>query len=198
MVKSAHPGSESELSREPYNTSTWGKRLEIRAGLFNVAVPAPFGPFTPSPDTGTLKRLCDVRVPTDLPGVASRDVTAYIFAEQTYDNNPRNIDPGPPETKVTTPEAEQREAFHGLFGRLESGRGGVSTFEDFLVPAHGKSIHIGADAVRLSVVFDPVRAGLVGVAFERERAAGFSINAGVATAVLLPDSVRDAYNLAGG
>jgi hypothetical protein len=186
----------SPLSRRKLDTSTWGKRLELRAGLNDPAIPAPFGPFTESPDALHLKRLVDVRVPTDLPGIASRDVTAYIVATQTYENNPDIIDPGPPAVKVVTPNANREPAFRALFGRLETGRGGISSFEDFIIPAHGKSIHIGADTVRLSVIFDPARVGYTGGGFLGQRAAGFSVIAGVATSDLLPDSVRDEYNLA--
>ena len=176
------------LSSRVEDTSTWGKRLEIKAGV-NFGAP---GVFSASPESARFKRLVDVRADTLAPGIASRDVTAYIVATQTYENNPP--------TRGQTIAADQASAFAGLYGRLETGRGGVSSFEDFIIPAHGKSIHIGADTSRLSIGVFPDRAGWNTVPnnFQGELAAGFSIVAGVTTALLLPDEVTQFYNIAVG
>ncbi|MDH5644458.1 MAG: hypothetical protein OEZ01_00535 [Candidatus Heimdallarchaeota archaeon] len=277
------------------DTSTWGKRLEIKCGYYDPAGLTPWGPFTESPDAGAWKRLVDVRVKTDTPSVLSRDVTAYVVATQTYANNSDIVQPaqgasvlavgavyptgfvggetlavtidttpvnvvfavtdqtlvqvlaainaastlagvgnvatdsggqilltspsigpgavvdvtggtgratiglpiatatGTAATKVQTPPAEYDTAFAGLFGRLETGRGGVTASEDFLIPAHGKVIHIGADAVRLSVGFFPDRAGWT-AGFQGKRAAGFSVQGGVTTADMLPHLIRQFYS----
>lgn len=284
-----------QLALARKETSTWGKRLEIKCGYYDPAGLAPWGPFTESPDAASWKRLVDVRVKTDTPSVLSRDVTAYIVARQTYANNSDIVQPaqgatilgaggtfptlfvggetllmtvdtvavnvvfaavdqsnaqvaaainvvstaaglgnvatvdggeiritsptigataqvditggtgratiglpiatanGSAATKVQTPQAEYDTAFAGLFGRLETGRGGVTASEDFLIPAHGKVIHIGADAVRLSVGFFPALAGWT-AGFEGKRAAGFSVQGGVTTADMLPHLIRQFYS----
>ena len=188
------------LSTLSSDTSTWGKRLAVRAGLSDPAIVVDFGPFTPSPDIGLLQRLVDVRAPTAKPSTTSRNVVAYIVASQVYDNNP-NITTALPQRnnpQAVTPLANRRPAFEALFGRLTTSRGGVSSFEEFTIPAHGASLHIGSDTARLEVIFDPGRVGLVddaGLDNRGKLAAGFSVVGGVASAGFYPDIIRQFFNL---
>ncbi len=192
------------LSRRGADTSTWGKRLVVRAGLNDSLVGAPFGPFTPSPDTKQLLRLVDVRTPTAKPSTSSRNVVAYIFAKQVYDNN-KQITTGLPQRdnpQAITPVGNRSSAFEALFGRLTTSRGGVSTFEEFVIPAHGVALHIGSDTARVEVRFDPVKANIpdgAGAAvdgFVRGKlAAGFDIVGGVATAGFYGDEVRQFFDI---
>lgn len=195
-----------ELSAKTRDTSTWGKRLAIRSGVWSPGDPSPvdppFGPFTPSPDILLLQRLVDVRAPTDKPSITSRDVTAYILARQLYDNNPSITtalpqDENPP---AVTPLINQHPAFEGLYGRLTTSRGGVSSFEDFNIPAQGVSMHIGSDTARLEVVFDPARAGITDATDvgKGKLAAGFSVVGGVASSGFYPDTIRQFLELVPG
>jgi hypothetical protein len=195
-------GRRPTLSTKGADTSTWGKTLQIRAGLNDSLVGAPFGPYTPSPDRSQLLRLVDVRAPTAKPSTTSRDVTAYIYARQVYDNN-KGITTNVPQRdfpQAITPLANRSSAFEALFGRLTVSRGGVSTFEEFVIPAHGVSLHIGSDTARLEVRFDPAKANipLDGAAdgFVRgKNAAGFIVTGGVATSGFYQDVIRQFYDL---
>ncbi|MDA8001610.1 MAG: hypothetical protein MPL62_10025 [Alphaproteobacteria bacterium] len=185
-----------QLARKRLDTSTWGKRLEIRAGLNDPLQGAPFGPFTQSPDAERFLRLVDVRAPTDRPSLISRDVVIYVTALQVYDNNPDIVDGAG--VRISTPPGDQQEAHAGLFVRVETGRGGVTAQEDSVVPAHGLSLHIGADSARVSVGFFPSRtqwdqapAGT----FNGAEAAGFRVQAGVGTAGLYRDFIRQYYDI---
>lgn len=192
------------LSQRGADTSTWGKRLVVRAGLNDSLVGVPFGPFTASPDTGQLLRLVDVRAPTAKPSTTSRDVVAYIFARQVYDNN-KGITTGLPQgsnPQAVTPVANRSSCFEALFGRLTTSRGGVSTYEEFVIPAHGVALHIGSDTARVEVRFDPRKANIPDGAaaaadgFVRGKlAAGFDVIGGVATAGFYGDEVRQFYDI---
>lgn len=194
-------GRRPTLSTKGADTSTWGKRLSIKNGLNDSLVGAPFGPFTPSPDTNQLLRLVDVRAPTAKPSTTSRDVTAYVFATQVYDNN-KSITTALPQRQnpqAVTPVANRAPAFEALFGRMTTSRGGVSTFEEFVIPAHGVALHIGSDTARVEVFFDPAKANIVDDAIPDSEirgklAAGFEVVGGVATAGFYPDEIRQFYD----
>lgn len=194
-------GRRPTLSSKSADTSTWGKRLSIKAGLNDSLVGAPFGPFTPSPDTNQILRLVDVRAPTSKPSTTSRDVTVYLFARQVYDNN-KSITTALPQAQnpqAITPVANRSPAFEALFGRLTTSRGGVSTFEEFVIPAHGVALHIGSDTARVEVQFNPAKANIEDDAtpdgFIRGKlAAGFEVVGGVATSGFYPDDVQQFFD----
>jgi hypothetical protein len=124
-------------------------------------------------------RCIDVRDLVDATSEESRDCTIYIEAEQLYQD--------------TTLPADRRGAYNALFGRLTTGSGGISVDEEFIIPALGKDIHIGADSVRLEVWYDPARAGYsetVVPGINVKACAGFRVKAHVTTALLLQDYVR--------
>lgn len=184
------------LTHAQDSTSTWGKRLTIKAGLNNAAALSPFAPFTQSPDSEQWFRLVDVRAATDRPSQDSRDVCIYVTGRQAYDNNPRIVDNnGVP---IVTPQVDQQEAHDGLFVRVETGRGGITSEETSVLPAHGLSLHIGADSARVSVGFFPSLTqwsqGGAGQ-FNGAMASGFEIKAGVATAGLYRDFIRQEYDI---
>jgi hypothetical protein len=124
-------------------------------------------------------RCIDVRDLVDATSEESRDCTIYIEAEQLYQD--------------TTLPADRRGAYNALFGRLTTGSGGISVDEEFIIPALGKDIHIGADSVRLEVWYDPARAGYsetVVPGINVKACAGFRVKAHVTTALLLQDYVQ--------
>lgn len=89
---------------------------------------------------------------------------------------------------------DREPAFEALFGRLTTSRGGVSSVEEFTIPAHGASLHIGSDTARLEVFFDPVRLGIVGLG---ALAAGFSVVGGVASSGFYQDEIRQFFRIGG-
>jgi hypothetical protein len=127
---------------------------------------------------------------------------AYIIARQKYDNNPgittalpQNSNP-----QAVTPIANREAAFECLFGRLTTSRGGVSSAEEFVIPAQGVARHIGSDTARLEVFFDPSRAnvfddGVPDGATRGKLAAGFEVIGGVATSGYYPDEIRQFYSI---
>lgn len=151
------------------DTSTWGKRLEIRAGVPTVAGGTGIGPDIRNP-----KRLIDVRVPTDRPGVASRSIVVYATARIFY--NAAVV------TQVGAPT-------NSLVGVLQTGSGGLTREERFIMPAHGKTIHIGADSVRMHMVYEP-REDLATAVDGVYALAGFVCQANCSIAGLYPGEVR--------
>lgn len=154
------------------DTSTWGKRLELRPGI-----PTVDGGSGLSPDIRRDIRPVSVQVPTATPGIKSRDVTMYATAEPIY--------------------TEEALAFLGggsgfmineLIGTLATGAGGVTRSESFVMPAPGRAIHIGADSVRFSVKYEPA----VGAAVPDSPTGlvGWRIVANISTSGLYPGEVR--------
>lgn len=179
------------LPTESNLTSTWGKRLSIRAGLFDSGGGAgPWAPFTECPDAHRWFRLCDVRAETDRPSTTSRDVTIYLTATQNYDNNPQIA-----AASGTTPSVDQQQAHLALFGRIQIGRGGITSEERFTIPAHGIALHVTADSVRVEAGFFPrdtqfYSSGAPDTDFRGALATGFDIQAGVGTGKPSVDLVR--------
>lgn len=170
------------------DTSTWGRNLNIRCGLLDAALSA-FAPFTPSPDSETYLPVVKVDMPANVPSLASRDVLVYVSAKQVYNNNPNivSLAGGP----ITTPVANQLVANQGLYGRVRSGRGGTQNEEEFVIPAHGIALHVGADSVAVEVGFFPSRTGWgADAAFEGARATGWEVRGGIATSASFVDRIR--------
>lgn len=181
--------NDNRLSDARYDTTTWGRTQALKAGFNEPGAPAPFGPFTQSPDAEGFKSLVQVQLPADRPSLLSRDVLVYVSAVQNYGNNPQIVNAaGAP---IVTPIADQLHANAGLYGLVRSGRGGQFSEQEFIVPAHGIALHVGADSVEVSVGFFPSRTGWgTGAEFLGARATGWDIEAGVATAGSYVDRVR--------
>lgn len=171
MTKLRHVIQKAGLAKGSYRTPTWGKTVLIRPGYWVDA-----GDFALSPDVRQQKRPVDVRALTDEVSIPSRDCTAYIKATCLY------ADP--------TAELDKRGAHRMLFGRLSTGSGGITIQEEFLIPATGKSIHVGADSCRVEVWIDPKRGGFAEDGSDVEACAGFEVHAQVTTARLFLDEVR--------
>lgn len=120
------------------DTSTWGSRKLIRPGVLTTQGGSGFGP-----DYKRWVSLLDVRVPTDLPSLASKSFVLYATAYPVFDSN----------SGLASTEGAQQ----GVIGRLETGSGGVTRSETFTIPASGKVQQIAADSVRFSVKYsDPL------------------------------------------
>lgn len=172
--------------------STWGRRIVLRAGLFDAAAGGPFAPFTQSPDANDWKSVVQVEMPVDSTGErTSRDCVVYLSALQNYVNNPGIVDAAG--ISISTPPANQLVANQALFGRVQTGRGGVTNTEEFVIPAHGLSLHMACDAVRVEVGFFPARAGWDVAAFQGAQATGWEIVGGVGTSGMYADRIRQHY-----
>lgn len=162
----------------PAATSTWGRREIIRAGI-HTAESTPDQPQTGiGPDIGVRKRLFDVRMNTAAPGNISKPFTLYVTSRAFYDPS-FEANGGVPTAAVASAT---------LFAFLETGGGGVTRAEEFILPQHGKAIHIGADSVRLFVVFEPNEVSIV--PDNATAMIGFELNATVSLSGLYPGEVR--------
>lgn len=154
------------------DTSTWGKRLQIRPGVLVAGGGTGIGP-----DIGIRQRLIDVRAPTSRPGVISAPFVVYVTAKALLDPN-----------LVVNRRATFARFLQGV---LETGSGGITRQESFVVPQHGRAIHIGADSVRLYALYlplneqppNPVPDGLAAMT-------GFDLNANASMSGLYPGEVR--------
>lgn len=131
-------GPRAGRSEAAQDTSNWGSRLVLRAGVSTAAGGSGF-----APDIGQWRRVLDVRAPTDLPGGGSTPFAMYVTAAPFWDAS----------------YAGNEACFvqNALTGRVTIGSGGVSRSETFAIPTVGKVMHVGADSLRLDVHYDPDR-----------------------------------------
>ena len=159
------------------DTSTWGKRLKIRPGVRTTAVPIAGTGI--GEDIGIRKRMIDVRVQTARPGLASKPFVLYMTRTLIFDPSQDAFPAG-------LSGAFQKD----LIGVLETGSGGITREEKFIVPAHGRAIHIGADSVRLYMVYLPLGQSTAGSPNSLAAMTGFDIGANASISGLYPGEVR--------